>query len=58
MTQNKLRPHGMRVLNLTLLFVFVVLLVVPESRAQQGNVTASQQSSGGMKDMTKTLTAN
>ena len=47
MTQNKLRPHGARVLNrLTLLFILVVLLVVPESRAQQGNVTASQQSSG------------
>lgn len=51
MTQNKLRPHRLRVLNpLTLLFIFMVLLVVPESSAQQGNVTATQQSSGAAED--------
>jgi hypothetical protein len=51
MTQNKLRPHRVRVLNpLTLLLIFVVLLVVPESSAQQGNVTARQQSSGAGED--------
>lgn len=51
MTQNKLRPHRVRVINpLTLLFVLVILLVVPESSAQQGNVTKSQQSSGVTED--------
>jgi len=51
MTQNKLRPHRMRVLNpLTLLFICVILLVVPESSAQQGNLTPSQQSSDAGED--------
>ena len=47
MTQNKLRPHYERVPNpLTLSLFFVLLLVVPESAAQQANVSAGQQSSG------------
>jgi hypothetical protein len=51
MTQNKLRAHGVRVLNpLTLLFIFVNLLFVPESSAQQVNATAGQQSSGAGED--------
>jgi opacity protein-like surface antigen len=47
MTQNKLRPHCVRVRNpLTLSLLFMLLLVVPESAAQQANVPAGQQPSG------------
>jgi hypothetical protein len=47
MIQNKLRPHSVRVRNpLTLSLFFVLLLVVPESAAQQANIPAGQQPSG------------
>ena len=51
MTQNKLHPHGVRVLNpLTLLFILGILLVVPESSAQHASATAGQQSSGATEN--------
>ena len=47
MIQNKLRSHCVRVPNsLTLSLFFVLLLVVPDSAAQQANVPAGQQPSG------------
>ena len=47
MIENKLCPHCVRVRNpLTLSLFFVLLLVVPESAAQQANVPAGQQPSG------------
>ncbi len=44
---SRLEVLTVRVLNpLTLFFIFVILLVVPENVAQQANMTAGQQSSG------------
>src|SRR5215218_680169 len=47
MIQNKLRSHSVNIRTpLTLSLSFVLLLVVPESSAQQANMPAGQQSSG------------
>jgi hypothetical protein len=48
MFQNKLRPRFVHILSP--LLVFVLVLVVPESAAQQANVTATQQSSGAVEN--------
>lgn len=51
MIQKKLRPHCVRLLNpLTLSVVFVLLLGVRESAAQQATVPAGQQSSGASEN--------
>jgi opacity protein-like surface antigen len=51
MLLNNLRPHFARIAHpLTLSFVFALLLVVPESAAQQANVPAGPQSSAASEN--------
>lgn len=50
MIQNKLRPHFVQVLSPLALFICALLLTVPESMAQQANVSAGQQPSGGTEN--------
>ena len=50
MTQNKLRLHRVGVRSPLSLLLFVLLLVVPECAAQQANVPAGPQTSGGTQN--------
>jgi hypothetical protein len=50
MTQKNLRPHCVRVLYPLTLCLCTLLLTAPNSMAQQANVTAEQQPSGGSEN--------